>query len=1042
MQTRTYSIKSCCSWHTLTIVGICAIALAIRVHDLDAASLWEDDYSNIDRALLHLRTLVLVQNHQGPANTIFDIHPPLFYALLKLALAFDCSTLAARSISVLGGILGILGLSLLGTRLFSRASGLAASALITFSVMHVLFSRVLKPYGWFICFFTFAAWLLLRALSDDKVRDWTGYVLCCIGLCYTAYQGIVTVAAFSAYGWLVAGPLPWRTGVASNRKRFFRFLASTGLIVVGILPMIAAARFVTAFLLMPDLDPFKNLNFLFLHDIISKFITYDFGTPEALLAGWLGMVGLGAVFAVRSGQKHALLLLALVAGANCAALFVNKTRLRELLEVRHFVCVYLVWLLLAGNAVAGLAKRLAGRMPHSGRRTLAAGTLGALFCLGLSASSIASLPRAYGLTFNRDRDLYAWLEAIKENVQALDFTGYKRNMRRYAAWWYLPGLYQEAGSWDAPAYRRMYLMETDYTDKAMRPEPDGVETAHWRVEPVRTAMRKFGFANRSPLPMVVDASGRSRYQADFRTYAFYRDAHASANMTLDRELGLLRPSRYAEPGSVVYAFELPDAARPADIQLALNAALYKRHPSEPADSLLRVEASADGERFTPLGQLGQDDIRETVSMPFFDEIPFYDGLARTGEKRFAVPPEFAAKGRLYLRIRYEPGHVEGYLNLAGLTLDVRVEPDAATASATATFRGRSAERREAANVARNAGVIPWEPGMTAAGQTLFAFAAPGYEDLGDGRQANPIADVPAFVRENPQAMPVHTVLSPRGDAVVTFYDTGLAQPGIAFDAAHSRAHLGRTHDAPFALGNITLSGRLEAPSFSLDGQTYAIPVFAPDGTTLTLNPGGTGRLVFSPPPEDPAGTGQGLVYSEGLAIKRPSGDEATLACEKGRSCVLSYTFSSALPFTELRVTAFPTVYGNPCDKCPGNQARLSYSIDGGKTYNPLLGLDKTPDCEWTSKFEAQYRRIRLPRRTTSLTLLFAMQYGEEAAFSLMRNPLYRMRLEADLDATALPAPRLDHAPERIVLNNPEGQRFTAFFNPAPLPISRRTIRPW
>lgn len=254
----------------------------------------------------------------------------------------------------------------------------------------------------------------------------------------------------------------------------------------------------------------------------------------------------------------------------------------------------------------------------------------------------------------------------------MEFTGYKRNMRRFAARWHLPGLYEEAGTWERPSYRRIYLVDNDYpasADGKSGREP-GLMAATWRVDPIVTTVRKLGMASRSPLAMTPDREGLYSYHEDFRSLSFYRDCHAAKNMTLDRELGLLRPSRYAGTASVLYVFDLPrDGQRPKELRLVLDAVLYNRHPSVPADSALTVEVSADGERFTALGEITQADVTDIVVKPFFDEIPFYDGLARTGRKEFVLDPAAAAGDTLSLRVGYRPGVVEGYMNLAGLRLD-------------------------------------------------------------------------------------------------------------------------------------------------------------------------------------------------------------------------------------------------------------------------------------------------------------------------------------------------------------------------------------
>lgn len=135
---------------------------------------------------------------------------------------------------------------------------------------------------------------------------------------------------------------------------------------------------------------------------------------------------------------------------------------------------------------------------------------------------------------------------------------------------------------------------------------------------------------------------------------------------------------------------------------------------------------------------------------------------------------------------------------------------------------------------------------------------------------------------------------------------------------------------------------------------------------------------------------------------------------------MAYSFVSALPLKKLRATVLPSVYGNPCRKCSEIFARVSYSTDGGKTYKPLVSQEGGPECEWSPKIRPRYARAAFPGKTTSLILLFELGHGHEALFHAIGNPIYRMRFEADLDASTLSAPALDRPPRSLTLQKPRG----------------------
>ena len=83
------------------------------------------------------------------ALTAQDIHPPLYYALLRgWTLLLGTGPVALRLLSVVIGTLAIPAVYLAGRRLFgSRRTALLAAALLAINPLHIYYSQEVRMYG-------------------------------------------------------------------------------------------------------------------------------------------------------------------------------------------------------------------------------------------------------------------------------------------------------------------------------------------------------------------------------------------------------------------------------------------------------------------------------------------------------------------------------------------------------------------------------------------------------------------------------------------------------------------------------------------------------------------------------------------------------------------------------------------------------------------------------------------------------------------------------------------------------------------------------
>lgn len=116
------------------------IGFGLRLQQLDLQPLWGDEGWSFYFAMQPLTQLL--------ALTAIDIHPPLYYILLKGWLALVGSGAEeARFLSVMAGTALIPVLALLGRRLFDERVGMAAAAITAIMPLAIYYAQEVRMYG-------------------------------------------------------------------------------------------------------------------------------------------------------------------------------------------------------------------------------------------------------------------------------------------------------------------------------------------------------------------------------------------------------------------------------------------------------------------------------------------------------------------------------------------------------------------------------------------------------------------------------------------------------------------------------------------------------------------------------------------------------------------------------------------------------------------------------------------------------------------------------------------------------------------------------
>jgi 4-amino-4-deoxy-L-arabinose transferase-like glycosyltransferase len=170
------------------LAAVLALGAAIRFHQLDHESLWNDEILSVEVARRPWPALL--------SATAEDGHPPLYAALLHVWMrARGESETAVRSLSAVIGVATLAAFFALASRLLSRRAALLATLLLACAPYHVYYSQEARNY---------ALLLLLTVLSYLGLVAWderptparaVAYVAATVLLLYTHAFGFFVWAA-------------------------------------------------------------------------------------------------------------------------------------------------------------------------------------------------------------------------------------------------------------------------------------------------------------------------------------------------------------------------------------------------------------------------------------------------------------------------------------------------------------------------------------------------------------------------------------------------------------------------------------------------------------------------------------------------------------------------------------------------------------------------------------------------------------------------------------------------------------------------------
>lgn len=283
---------------SLLVAGITTLALALRLFRLTFQPLWADEGYSIYFANLDLLSLT--------AATAADIHPPLYYYLLKLWMAlFGPGEAAVRLLSVLIGVLTIPLVYVLARRLLGEPAALLSALLLALSPLHIYFSQEVRMYALAGLLAT-ASTLLMVQVMEAEAAQRRGRDLAAPLVAYC----IVTALALYTLYYAAFVPVAHVLYVVVTRRKdagmVARWLGAAAATLLLYLPWLliaggALSAYVAGKVAVERYTPLDPLTF-----VAKVLLAFGVGLP----AGSQALFGMGALVAAALAALGALRLLA------------------------------------------------------------------------------------------------------------------------------------------------------------------------------------------------------------------------------------------------------------------------------------------------------------------------------------------------------------------------------------------------------------------------------------------------------------------------------------------------------------------------------------------------------------------------------------------------------------------------------------------------------------------------------------------------------------------------------------------------------------
>jgi len=168
----------------LIVATFTILAAFLRFYNLGFQSLWTDELYSLSLINKSLSSIIRVCLNSDP-------NPPLYYLFLWMwTKVFGGGAYASRALSALFGVLGVISIYVLGKRLFSKAAGFIALAILSVNIYHIYYSQEARSYAMAFLLSILSFLFFIRLHQDPDLKSCLLYIFFTALLIYTHYFGL------------------------------------------------------------------------------------------------------------------------------------------------------------------------------------------------------------------------------------------------------------------------------------------------------------------------------------------------------------------------------------------------------------------------------------------------------------------------------------------------------------------------------------------------------------------------------------------------------------------------------------------------------------------------------------------------------------------------------------------------------------------------------------------------------------------------------------------------------------------------------------
>lgn len=172
----------------LLVLGATVLGGILRLYDLGEKSFWIDELIS----LCHAATIQDVASFLTPACG--NVHPPLYFLILKGWSAFGGGEVYLRLLSVFFGVAVIPAVYFLGREILAEAPAVGATFLVAVSPFYLLYDREVRMYSLLTFLTVSSVYFFLRALRTGRNVHWALYTILTTLNVYVHYHACLVVA--------------------------------------------------------------------------------------------------------------------------------------------------------------------------------------------------------------------------------------------------------------------------------------------------------------------------------------------------------------------------------------------------------------------------------------------------------------------------------------------------------------------------------------------------------------------------------------------------------------------------------------------------------------------------------------------------------------------------------------------------------------------------------------------------------------------------------------------------------------------------------